>query len=64
MPELYEEIKSIVLKEVRGSEFVSVSCDGWTDVVKNSIVNIMVHTQKGGPYLYESVDTVLNPHTG
>lgn len=59
VPTLFSNLKYSVDMAINQSPSVSLSCDGWTDIQRNEIVNTMVHTPI--PYLYESVDTKMNP---
>lgn len=62
LPEKFHEVEVRVLDEVSRAEFVSISCDGWTDVAKNAIINFIVYTPT--PFLYNSVDTGSVSHSG
>ena len=62
VPETYNAIKVVVEDSIRKTNFVSLSTDGWTDVRKNAIVNVVVHLPT--PLLLKSVDTGLNSHSG
>uniref|UniRef100_A0A914D6N0 DUF659 domain-containing protein n=1 Tax=Acrobeloides nanus TaxID=290746 RepID=A0A914D6N0_9BILA len=61
MPELYKLVNSSVMEAVNQAPFVALSVDGWTDVRKEAIVNVMVHTPQ--PFLFKSYDTGNNAHT-
>ena len=62
VPNEFKRVEQLVQNATNSADFVSISSDGWTDVNDNKIVNILVHTPKS--YLYESIDTLDEPHTG
>ena len=62
VPELHNSIEIAVKDSVANSKFVSLSADGWTDLRKQAIVNVMVHLPF--PLQYTSIDTGINSHTG
>ena len=61
VPSEFKRVEQLVENATNSADFLSISSDGFTDVNENRIVNILVHAQK--PYLYESIDTLDEPHT-
>lgn len=57
----YERVKLTVEEAINKSDFIALSADGWTDISRNRLINVIVHVPK--PMLYATVDATLERHT-
>jgi lysyl-tRNA synthetase class I len=62
IPAEYVRVKKSVDDALKSSDFLSISSDGWTDVNDTPIINFIIHSPK--PYLFSSVDTTGEAHSG
>jgi hypothetical protein len=62
IPKEYARVKESVEDAMNSSDFLSISSDGWTDINNTPIINVIVHNPK--PYLYNSIDSTGDSHSG
>jgi hypothetical protein len=62
LEEEYKEMKTVVSKKIDQAKVLHLAVDGWTNVRKDSIINIMIYTPT--PFFHTSIDTETNRHTG
>lgn len=62
MPAEFERIKQSVELATSSADFLSLSSDGWTDISRNRLINVIVHTPT--PYLFSTIDATQDSHTG
>jgi hypothetical protein len=62
IPAEFERVKQAVDKATNQSDFLALTSDGWTDVARNRLINVIVHTPK--PYLFSSIDATAEVHSG
>ncbi|XP_047989603.1 zinc finger BED domain-containing protein 4-like [Leguminivora glycinivorella] len=61
LEEEYEDVKQKVTEKIKDANVLHLAADGWTNVRKDSIINIIIYTPK--PYFHSSIDTQNNRHT-
>jgi hypothetical protein len=58
----YEQSKLTVTDVINNADFVSLTSDGWTDVSRNRLINVIAHTPD--PLFYDTIDATMESHTG
>ncbi|XP_063629642.1 uncharacterized protein LOC134801044 [Cydia splendana] len=61
LEEEYEDVKQKVTEKIEDANDLHIAADGWTNIRKDSILNIIIYTPK--PYFHSSIDTQNNRHT-
>jgi hypothetical protein len=61
LEEEYEDVKQKVTEKIEDANVLHIAADGWTNIRKDSILNIIIYTPK--PYFHSSIDTQDNRHT-
>lgn len=62
VPREFARVQIAVEERIQMADFLALSIDGWTDVAMNAIIDVIVYTPE--PFLYDSIDTGENSHTG
>jgi len=62
VPAEFKRVEEIVGKATNNADFLSLSSDGWKDVSRNKLINVIVHTPK--PFLYSTIDVTQDSCTG
>jgi hypothetical protein len=62
VPAEYERVQNAVQNATNSSDFLALSSDGWSDVSRNRLINVIVHTPT--PFLFSTIDATLDEHTG
>lgn len=62
VPAEFERVQKAVEVATNQTDFLALSSDGWTDVSRSRLINIIVHTPK--PYLFSSIDATAYVHSG
>ncbi|XP_047984673.1 uncharacterized protein LOC125225144 [Leguminivora glycinivorella] len=61
LDEEYADVKQKVTEKIEEANVLHLAADGWTNVRKDSIINIIIYTPK--PYFHSSIETRNNRHT-
>lgn len=62
IPNEFDRVQKAVELATSKADFLALSSDGWTDVSRNRLINIIVHTPK--TYLFSSINATEEIHTG
>lgn len=62
VPAEFARVQKLVEDATNKADFLSLSSDGWKDVSRNKLINVIVHTPK--PYLYSTIDVTQDSLTG
>jgi hypothetical protein len=62
IPTEYERVQKAVENATNSSDFLALESDRWSDVSRNRLINVIVHTPI--PYLISTIDATLEEHTG
>ncbi len=57
----YDEVKKSTFEVLTSSDCLTIVIDGWSNVRRNSIINIVICTPK--PYFFKSIDSKEGRHT-
>jgi len=58
----YEKVNLTVKEAINKADFIAITSDGWTDVSRNRLINVIAHAPK--PMLYNTIDATMDSHTG
>lgn len=62
LDDIYSSVKNVVKSEINDADVLCLSCDGWTAINNDAIINFMIHTPQG-VFFHGSIVTDVERHT-
>ena len=62
LDEEFESVLSDVTVHIKNADFLSLQCDGWSNIRNEAVINFVVNTPK--PVLFKTMTTGTESHTG